>query len=253
MLHALRLLVHSDGRDKTLKIIQYFGKIILWLQARKTSSKSSKYDHFINSVLYILIRDRNVTPRLKAMTSHFSTTRKIIRLAHFLEPYSDLCEYYIGARRISYSSTSYEKFVYYLGVVNAFLGLWNDIFDDLYCLGKIDILDKSIAKWAEPIAIKLWFFSICLDIHETSFKIWQTSKKIKKVNDNDDELNNVKLKLYWLNISLAKLLMDFLFCGYDFFGLDFSDSVQAFSGFLAGILSFHKLWVKETQRIMMKT
>ncbi|RIB17683.1 peroxisomal biogenesis factor 11 [Gigaspora rosea] len=229
-----RLLVHSDGRDKTLKIIQYFGKIILWLQASKTPK--SKY---------------GPTPRLKAMTSQFSTTRKIIRLAHFIEPYSDLCDYCSGARRTSRSSTSYEKFVHYLGSINAFLSILNDLFDDLYCLGKIDIIDKSIAKWAEPKAIKLWFFCICLDIHETFFKIYQIKNKIKKANSEESE--KYQQKLYWLNISLTKLIMDFLFCGYDFFGLTFSDGVQAFSGFFAGILSFYKLWDKETQKLIILT
>ncbi|CAG8811781.1 2848_t:CDS:1, partial [Gigaspora rosea] len=207
-----RLLVHSDGRDKTLKIIQYFGKIILWLQASKTPK--SKYGRLINPITFLFIRDKaflsKATPRLKAMTSQFSTTRKIIRLAHFIEPYSDLCDYCSGARRTSRSSTSYEKFVHYLGSINAFLSILNDLFDDLYCLGKIDIIDKSIAKWAEPKAIKLWFFCICLDIHETFFKIYQIKNKIKKANSEESE--KYQQKLYWLNISLTKLIMDFLFC-----------------------------------------
>ncbi|CAG8564344.1 19003_t:CDS:2 [Racocetra persica] len=242
-----RLLVHSDGRDKTLKIIQYFGKIILWIHDRKVSK--------VNPVIFLFYRNKyflsRVSPRLKAMTSQFSTTRKIIRLAHFLEPYSDLREYYTGARKISRSSTSYEIFVHYLGVINAIVGIMNDIFDDLYCLGKIEILDKSVAKWAEPIAIKLWFFSICLDIHEIVFKILQMNKKIVKIEKaNSEELEKCQHRLYWLKVSLAKIFMDFLFCGYDFFEYTFSDGVQAVSGFLAGILSFYKLWEKETQRIM---
>ncbi|CAG8731679.1 96_t:CDS:2, partial [Gigaspora rosea] len=40
---------------------------------------------------------------------------------------------------------------------------------------------------------------------------------------------------------------------YDFFGLTFSDGVQAFSGFFAGILSFYKLWDKETQKLIILT
>ncbi|CAG8768313.1 5639_t:CDS:1, partial [Racocetra fulgida] len=143
-----------------------------------------------------------VSPRLKAMTSQFSTTRKIIRLAHFLEPYSDLREYYTGARKFPHSSTSYEKVVYYLGLINAIVGIMNDIFDDLYCLGKIEVLDKSVAKWAEPIAIKLWFFCICLDINEFLFKIWQMNKKIEKANSeaNSEELEKYQHRLYWLKI-----------------------------------------------------
>ncbi|CAG8495937.1 19993_t:CDS:2 [Rhizophagus irregularis] len=194
-----RLLVHSDGRDKFLKIIQYFGKIILWTHIGKNKSKYPK--------LY---------PRLIAMTSQFSNTRKIIRLAHFLEPYSDLNDYVTGARNPSSIVRPYEKFVYYLGFINSITSILNDFFDDLYCLGKVGILDKSVAKRAEPIAIKLWFLNIIMDIHEVIFRI-----------------------------CLVKLSMDFSFCGYDLFECTFSDGVQAVTGFVAGMLSFRKLWVKE--------
>ena len=91
-----RLLVHSDGRDKYLKVIQYFGKVILWLHVNKNKSKYPK--------LY---------PRLTAMNSQFSNTRKIIRLAHFLEPYSDFKEYVSGTRNLSSTAHPYEKVIYY--------------------------------------------------------------------------------------------------------------------------------------------
>ncbi|CAB4435689.1 unnamed protein product [Rhizophagus irregularis] len=225
-----RLLVHSDGRDKFLKIIQYFGKIILWTHIGKNKSKYPK--------LY---------PRLIAMTSQFSNTRKIIRLAHFLEPYSDLNDYVTGARNPSSIVRPYEKFVYYLGFINSITSILNDFFDDLYCLGKVGILDKSVAKRAEPIAIKLWFLNIIMDIHEVIFRIGylneQTKKSKGKLSENDIE--KLKDKKYWLYASLVKLSMDFSFCGYDLFECTFSDGVQAVTGFVAGILSFRKLWVKE--------
>ncbi|CAI2163289.1 3508_t:CDS:2 [Funneliformis geosporum] len=178
-----RLLVHSDGRDKSLKVTQYFGKIILWLHINKNKTKYPK--------LY---------SRLNVMTSQFSNTRKIIRLAHFLEPYADFKEYVAGKRNLPRTAIPYEHVVHTLGFINSIVSLLNDIFDDLYCLGKIGILSKSVAKRSEPIAIKL---------------------------------------------CLVKFIMDFCFCGYDLFGCKFSDGVQAVSGFIAGILSFHKLWVKE--------
>ncbi|CAG8517076.1 13542_t:CDS:2 [Funneliformis mosseae] len=186
-----KLLVHSDGRDKFLKIIQYFGKIILWLHINKKKTKYPK--------LY---------SRLIAMTSQFSNTRKIIRLAHFLEPYADFKEYVAGARNLPHTALRYEHAVNTLGFINSIVGFFNDIFDDLYCLGKVGILDKSVAKRSEPIALKLWFVNIILDIHELIFRI-----------------------------CLVKFIMDFCFCGYDLFGYTFSDGVQAVSGFVAGILS----------------
>jgi len=193
-----RLLVHSDGRDKYLKIIQYFGKIILWLHINKNKSKYPK-----------------LHSRLSAMNSQFSNTRKIIRLAHFLEPYSDFKEYVSGKRNLSSTVHPYEKVVYYSGFINSIVGMFCDIFDDLYCLGKIGVLDKSVARRAEPIAIKLWFISIVLDIHEIIYRIWaineKTNKSKGKLSEND--LEKLKDKNYWLYVSLVKLSMDFLFCG----------------------------------------
>ncbi|CAG8657126.1 9444_t:CDS:2, partial [Funneliformis caledonium] len=216
-----RLLVHSDGRDKFLKIIQYFGKIILWLHINKKKTKYPK--------LY---------SRLIAMTSQFSNTRKIIRLAHFLEPYADFKEYVAGARNLPHTALPYEHAVNTLGFINSIVGFFNDIFDDLYCLGKVGILDKSVAKRSEPIALKLWFVNIILDIHELIFRIWSLNEKTKKSKEklSENELEKLKDRKYWLYISLVKFIMDFCFCGYDLFGYTFSDGVQAVSGFIAGIL-----------------
>ncbi|CAG8837963.1 13101_t:CDS:2, partial [Racocetra persica] len=120
-------------------------------------------------------------------------------------------------------------------VFNTSANLVNDIFNSLYCLDKIEVLD---AKWAERYAINSWFVCICLAIIETSFKICKTKKNIEEANSeaNLEELERYRQKLYWLKVRLAKILMDFLFCGYDFFGYTCSDGVQAVSGFLAGIL-----------------
>ncbi|GBB99598.1 hypothetical protein RclHR1_03580005 [Rhizophagus clarus] len=225
-----RLLVHSDGRDKFLKIIQYFGKIVLWLHINKNKSKYPK--------LY---------PRLLAMTAQFSNTRKIIRLAHFLEPYADFNDYVSGARNLSSIVYPYEKVIYYLGFVNSVVSILNDIFDDLFCLGKVGILDKSVAKRSEPIAIKLWFLNIIMDIHEVIFKIWYLNKQTKKSKGklSDNDIEKLKDKKYWLYVSLVKFSMDLGFCGYDLFECTFSDGVQAVTGFVAGALSFRKLWIKE--------
>ncbi|CAG8843803.1 8127_t:CDS:1, partial [Racocetra persica] len=105
-----RLLVHSDGRDKALKIIQYFGKIILWIRDPKVSK--------VNYYIFYLCYRKKSFPRLKAMTSQFGTTRKIIRLAHFLEPFLNLLEHFTGARNIPC-----------LGVFNTSANLVNDIFN----------------------------------------------------------------------------------------------------------------------------
>nr|CAG8516059.1 15028_t:CDS:2 [Entrophospora candida]CAG8648266.1 13001_t:CDS:2 [Entrophospora candida] len=222
-----KLLVHSDGRDKCLKILQYFSKIILLLHVKKNKSK--------HPILY---------SRLTALTTQFSNTRKIIRLAHFLEPYSEFKEYIFGAKKAlpPPETPLHKKSVYYLGFLNTIFGIFNDIFDDLYCLGKIGILDKSVAVRAEPIAIRLWFFGIMLDINDIIYRIRLTNQEINNINieksanvekikNNNLELKLLKDKKFMLYNNLIKLFADFIFC--------------EITGMISGILSFYKLWKKE--------
>ncbi|CAG8483541.1 6374_t:CDS:2 [Diversispora eburnea] len=137
-----RLLVHSDGRDKTLKIVQYVGKIILWLNFYRKSKdykKSSFYRIFpIPPEIFLRFINGSTPsyiPRIKIMVDEFSKTRKIIRLAHFLEPYAELRKYYIGKiDKPDGDDFNEELMIFYLRWVNSLVGFTNDIFDDLYCL-----------------------------------------------------------------------------------------------------------------------
>lgn len=178
-----RLLVHSDGRDKSLKIIQYVGKILLWLHlTRKSKAPRKTFFYNLSKLLKVfrpppspLFEFSTYAPRIQTMAKEFSNTRKIMRLAHFLEPYTELRKYHKG--EINQPPTNDycdERFIiFYLRWLNCYIGLANDIFDDLYCLGKLNILDKSVAKWAEPIAIRLWFTNIIFDLYDGFYKIRQ--------------------------------------------------------------------------------
>ncbi|CAG8563681.1 4096_t:CDS:10 [Ambispora gerdemannii] len=233
-----RLVALSDGRDKTLKIIQYSAKLYLWAFL-SPSSVLLKYRISTSTFL---------KPRLSALTSNFSTTRKILRLAHFIEPYNELRDYITGDYK--YPVDKIEILIYYIGFLNSIVGLLNDFFDDLYCLGKIGVLSKTIEKRAEPIAIRFWFFTILLDVNDCLLKVWLLNAKMRKVKDrcNEEEWKKLEEKKYWLKYNLVKFLMDLGFCGYDFFGLAFSDGWQAITGLIAGILSFHKLWIRLESR-----
>ncbi|CAG8543203.1 8293_t:CDS:2 [Paraglomus brasilianum] len=217
-----RMLLLSDGRDKTMKVVQYFTKIVFWLYL---SDNKSKYP--------------TLHARGSALTSQFSTTRKIIRLFHFLEPYTDFREYVIGARFLNPKSPPYGKVAHYLGFVNSVAGMGNDILDDLYCLGKIGILSKETARRVEPIAIAVWFVTIWLDIHELLWNVWQLKKKMARAKGrcSEEECKKMEEKMFWLKHGLLKMLADLSFCGYDFFECTFSEGFQTITGFASGALS----------------
>ncbi|KAI9229134.1 MAG: peroxisomal biogenesis factor 11 [Piptocephalis tieghemiana] len=224
---CIRFLKVSDGRDKTMKLVQYTLKLVLLSHLR-----SPKHE---------LLRTR-----LSALVSSFSTTRKILRLAHVLEPIEELRETWVkgqpkGLRR-------YDLIRWYLGTLSAFLGVWNDLFDDIYCLAKIKVLSAQAGEWAERRSLYCWMGSIVLDVHENMAQqqvLTQRIHHLSKISpEGDEERFKLENKLYWLRISLVKFLADGFFCGYDLANASWSERAYITSGWFSGVMSTYKLWVK---------
>ncbi|KAI9322408.1 peroxisomal biogenesis factor 11 [Dichotomocladium elegans] len=121
-----KFLKELDGRDKTIKIIQYAFKILLY---------------------YKLVNPK----RWAAMVSQFSMTRKILRLGLFVGP----------ARALLFEPALplWQKSV----MLNEFS---NMVGDDLFCLYKLGVVSPSVGKRAEVIAIYCWFLGILNDLAE---------------------------------------------------------------------------------------
>lgn len=201
-----------DGRDKGIKVIQYLFKILL---------------HY-----------RLVNPaRWKTMVSHFSMTRKILRLGSSIAPVRELTD---GA--------SFWKSVVLVNEIG------NGVADDVYCFYKLGVVSSKIGNQAEWIAIYCWFAAILHDIRANV-------AQLQKCRDDPE-------KYFMTQVSIAKLSMDGIFCGMLLFTCNFlalfivadrsffnspacdiwkprfSDGVQAWSGFFSGSLSAYKLWKK---------
>ncbi|RUS15798.1 peroxisomal biogenesis factor 11-domain-containing protein [Endogone sp. FLAS-F59071] len=256
-----KFLVVTDGRDKALKLVQYIVKVLLWsyLDARK-KHHSDLHGH------------------LHALASHFSTTRKIIRLGHVIEPYGELVDFN-SLPPLPTTAPRRERIFRALAVVYCVLALAQDVSDDVYCLAKIGVIPRHLAKQAEPWSIKLWFVTIWLDVHKNLWDTWLVHKKMQRLRhviyerekrrrakegeqkdgevsydviefdfelekrEKEDE-ERMREKVFWLQLSLVKLLMDGAFCGYDYFQCNFSDGFQAVTGLVSGLLSSYKLWYK---------
>lgn len=284
-----KFLVVTDGRDKALKLVQYIVKFFLWsyLDARK-KHHSELHGH------------------LHALASHFSTTRKIIRLGHVVEPYGELVDF-ASLPSLSTTAPRRERVFRALAAVYCALALAQDVSDDVYCLAKIGAIPRHLAKQAESWSIKLWFVAIWLDVHKNLWDTWLVHEKMqrlkheinerekrrraRKEDQKDEELSydviefdfelerrekedeeRMREKMFWLQLSLVKLLMDGAFCGefltlfscrmklrsfnyvvnyfpsifsgYDYFQCNFSDGFQAVTGLASGLLSSYKLWYK---------
>ena len=210
-----------DGRDKTIKVIQYFAKVIIWL-------------FLSNPKQYKVLADR-----VKALTKQFSNTRKVLRLGHFVDPLATvlhLCATLsmnyrrqgslAAVMRKSHDQTWRSTVRDRLGMLNSVLGFCQDISDDIYCLGVIGVLDRSFADKAEPWSNRLWMVGVSIDLHENLQSIMDVRRQIKtlensKIEDTTaehEESRRVKLtqlgnKLHWLQVTTVKLGGDFLFCG----------------------------------------
>jgi hypothetical protein len=211
-----------DGRDKTIKVIQYFAKVFLWL-------------FLSNPKQYAIL-----AARLKALAKQFSTTRKVLRLGHFIDPMASVLTLAVtlrsnlrkqGLHRTldkapsqKWGNTLRDR----LGYLNTILGFVQDISDDIYCLGVIGVLDRSFSDKAEPWSNRLWMVGVTIDLHENLQTIRDVRKQIKALEaqiateggqdveqDKSRQAQYIKLttKLHWLKVTTVKLGGDFLFCG----------------------------------------
>jgi hypothetical protein len=217
-------------------VIQYFSKVVLLVYLAKPDVKKSH---------------PNTHARVSSLVSAFSSARKIIRLGHFVEPYSQLREVMYPAATVSRPLSSW-KLDNALAFVNASLSILNDFSDDVVCLAKIGVMNKEVGKRFEPISNALWFTCICLDIRSLVLDIHSSRDKMRKINTSKDldaaekrmqsDAASQKLGLQW--ISLLKLSGDFCFCTYDVWGCQFSDLFQAQCGFISAVCASYKLWYK---------
>ncbi|KAG2187418.1 hypothetical protein INT44_005106 [Umbelopsis vinacea] len=263
-----QVLTLTDGRDKALKLIQYFIKIIL-------------HHGFID-------KKWKLFSSLSALASNFSTARKIIRLGHIIEPTAELYNAaYTSPQKVP--QTTIEQADSFLNIMSLIFGIGNDLADDIFCLSKINVLPASWAKKAEPWSYRCWFAAILIDTQQMIRNIVAQQRKMKQWKtknshilypqtasndthkdqpmllfsaatqgdqlswiDRNDQQNLLREwaamqdKLFWLHVSFIKTLMDGGFCGYDLFQCQFSNGFQAWTGFISGTLSAYKLWCKNS-------
>ncbi|GAN08457.1 conserved hypothetical protein [Mucor ambiguus] len=196
-----RLLKELDGRDKIMKIIQYFIKILLHY-------KLVKAKHF------------------STITSHFSMTRKLLRLGTAIGPIREL-----SPLKNTIPST--------LITLNA---LVNNISDDVFCLYKLGVFGSRLGAISERISAYCWFAGILIDLREGAINM--SKLQTKAAIGKDEESTELKQKIHVAEISIIKLLMDAVFCACDIWPPRQAAAIQAWSGFISGSLAGYKLWIK---------
>lgn len=214
-----KILTVADGRDKTFKLIQYTSRLIL----RAGSTRQLKP--------YL---DRSgLSGPLNPLISHMSMVRQIIRLGNWISTLSEVCHEW------EFKVTK-DRFV-------LLVDLYTEVFDDIYCLGKMGVLkNKRLLAIADVQAVRGWFIAIIFNLRDEFVKYQNRKSILRGLNGrvSPEKLAALKEESYTGTITTTKLLCDFVFCGIDFFELDVDPAYQIITGLLSGILGYHKLYRK---------
>jgi len=186
-----QVMLISDGRDKVLKVLQYFSKAFLWASDADNKERGFRYHDNVN-----------------AMIAQFSITRKLLRLFHATDPINKI---YNIPLAFGSQYTRQQKIMTTLDIIDGFVCLANDIVDDIVCLSKIGVLDRSLAKKYSPYSARLWMTGIWLDLNSVYQRISATNRAIDQAVTKEEVLRylNEKDRHYY---DLIKLLFDLVFC-----------------------------------------
>jgi Peroxisomal biogenesis factor 11 (PEX11) len=198
-----RIISTTDGRDKSIKVVQYLLKVI-------------KFN--------------------KTTVSHLSLARKIIRIAHFLQPLNNA----LSTKALASGGKAVRlNFEESLDLLNNWLSALNDISDDLICLAKIGFLATAYAKTLTPISNNLWLATILLDLRASAIKIASMrGTKTKTSKTKEDEWKEI--------MAFTKLGCDLVFCIIDVMEYtdEVSQHVQTATGLTAALLGTYKIYNK---------
>ena len=175
---VLRAILQStDGRDKCIKVIQYSLRLYTFLTLRQQQR-------------HLLKPDALMVLRAKAATREFSTFRKIIRLGNEANALDALM--YSAARN-------------HYDLARALLELINALCDDLYCLARIGLFSSDVRDWSDTWCNRIWFVSILADLQKAL-------RERPAEGEKQQQYAATKQQLFWMDISIVKLLADLGFC-----------------------------------------
>ncbi|KAJ3015228.1 UNVERIFIED_CONTAM: hypothetical protein HDU68_012826 [Siphonaria sp. JEL0065] len=232
-----KVLLLNDGRDKSLKVLQYVSKVLLWstLLTHLSSQKSHP----------------SIQTALQSLIPHLSIARKLVRLGNFMAPLE-----FLAATPPSMANG------YLFNLLSNVNALWTCLADDSVTLAKVGIWNQK--EWMQTWADRLWLFGIGFDCLDTFWKwkavarrifLLQEKKRIlglqlqqsvsgavmkvsEFVDDEDgtvvqggigcdvvdrmlrkvdSELESVEKEAWLVELNAGKLVADFVFCSFDVF------------------------------------
>ncbi|CAE6445139.1 unnamed protein product [Rhizoctonia solani] len=252
----------ANGRDKAFKLIQYSLKLYLLFHAR-TFARLKR-------------GSGQLEPRLRSTVAGFSLVRKCLILFNWLGPLLQILHPGsvpfsesdpLASRTSAKSRPLLHKFLHASPPV--LLELFNSLADDIYTFSRLGLVGKKVGSRAEKIANWLWLLSTLAGLvevgadrglvknmiaeHESRVYKDQMGVNLKHVHDStlaaleqdEDDLETLKSRYKWLQVSRMKLLCDLVFVSYDVFHFQkVREPVMAMSGLASAVLSSSKIYDK---------
>jgi len=234
-------LTFTDGRDKSLKILQYTLAFLMLSFFKKYNVMIGMHKSILNTI---------------AMCSD---ARKVIRLANFTGFFSKLV-YLLQGRGMNPNQplSSIDKKHYPLLVLKTAADFLNGITDDLFCLGRFNVIDKTTGIQAKQWSYKLWWTSLTVDLYLGVVKLNSAKRKLgnytntlseKPSNSTPEEpklpsTTELQTQYYNFQLNLVKTMSDLIFCGYDLFCIEKNRELMYISAVLSGFIGYYRLWLK---------
>ncbi|KAJ1310893.1 hypothetical protein OPQ81_009408 [Rhizoctonia solani] len=257
------IIATSNGRDKAFKLIQYSLKLYLLFHAR-TFARLKR-------------GSGQLEPRLRSTVAGFSLVRKCLILFNWLGPLLQIINPAsvpfsesdpLASRSSGKSRPLLHRFLHASPPV--LLELFNSLADDVYTLSRLGLVGKKVGSRAEKIANWLWLLSTLAGLvevgadrslvknmiseHESRVYKDQMELNPKHVHNStlaaleqdEDDLETLKSRYKWLQVSRMKLLCDLVFVSYDVFQFQkVREPVMAMSGLASAVLSSSKIYDKQ--------
>ncbi|KAF8761037.1 Peroxisomal biogenesis factor 11 (PEX11) [Rhizoctonia solani] len=222
-------------------------------------------------------RDKAFVPRLRSTVAGFSLVRKCLILFNWLGPLLQIINPAsvpfsesdpLASRSSGKSRPLLHRFLHASPPV--LLELFNSLADDVYTFSRLGLVGKKVGGRAEKAANWLWLLSTLAGLVEvgadrslvknmiaerTRIPSVQGSMELnpKHVHDStlaaleqdEDDLETLKSRYKWLQVSRMKLLCDLVFVSYDVFHFQkVREPAMALSGLASAILSSSKIYDK---------
>ncbi|OQS07639.1 hypothetical protein THRCLA_20101 [Thraustotheca clavata] len=210
---VLFLLTKTDGRDKLVKLVQYFCKLAL-------AMNQAKYK-----------------PLVGTLAKQLSGTRRVLRLGKGLKVLDntyDALNEPLGWKRSA-------------ALLSVAVGTLGDIGDDLCWASDMKIMPKWITEY-EHWVDKLWFYSLCCDVPLNTSALIDAFAAFIKCDAEEDsvEYHNCRVKLLSAMISQIKGIADFFHSTRLAYNWPTSSSGQdAVCGIVSASCSLVKMWKPE--------